>query len=194
MKNFLSENLDFYKILALYISSLVSIIVAQLYINIKLKNIYSTFGNKLYKEKIKVYPILYELISSFIKKQGTLTLIDIEDFRNKLDELDSKYGIFFSSSTVTAFYNLRTFIYQLLVDLKSKKITLEEINDYNFSNKYYQYFEKAELALKFELGSHAFASPTDYNKSKLYNSYREGWSFKRKFQDTMKKIKSVFMY
>jgi len=94
------------------LSALVSYLTSQRKIRIELENfqaqIEHTYATRLFEQRFAVYPILFELISSFIKKirYYTITKSDLDEFVSKIEEWDNKNSIYASAMNVKYLYRL----------------------------------------------------------------------------------------
>ena len=79
--------------------------------------IQQTYAGKLLEKRLEVYPDVYYLLSDFGKKiqYANVSKEYLEEFRNRANELNSKYSIFYSGDTNELSYQFRTSLDELII-------------------------------------------------------------------------------
>lgn len=105
------------------------------------------YSNKILDKRLEVYPQFYSLISDIAKKlfYDACTFEDLLEFQKKLDTLDSKYVIFFSSLSTAEMGNLRRLLREI-IKLKTYPL-VDEIK-----TQFYQALGNVENSLKQDIG------------------------------------------
>jgi hypothetical protein len=139
-------------IVSLLISYLVSNRQAKIQIESLRYQLAQSYTEKLYLKRLEVYPVLYEIISSFAKRirHEAISQKELRAFAEKINEWDSKHALLTSAFTV-----------QQLITLRKALRSLEVSGEERFSKDtlYKTVFPlilDLELAMKTELG--VFAS------------------------------------
>jgi len=139
-------------ILTLVISVISSILITSLRNRTELKKIRTDLEQKyaksLFNKRIEVYPELYALLSSFSKtmQYNQLNIEKLIDFRESVDNWDSKYSIFFTQTTRRICGEFRRFI--------NEKIGQKDISE-NFMEEMFSKMVTFERVLRSELGIYA---------------------------------------
>lgn len=145
-----------------------------------IKKMHGELSGKLYEKKLSTYPLIYQIISDFLKKihENDFTHQDMTEFKNKFDVTDSENAILFNAITTEEVYELRVII-NIATSLNSKDFDAWKNKN---KNSLSDHLQRVELALKYELGVYGFSTPTELNKSKAYVSYKQAWPFKKKIE------------
>lgn len=109
-----------------------------------------TYTSKLLEKRFQIYPEIYFILSSYLKKLHTqqYTLEDINEFQDKFNNIDSNYSLFFSSVSARKGDELRRYLINILDPQKNtdRVPTEDEIL------KLTEIVAKVENALKEDLG------------------------------------------
>ena len=106
------------------------------------------YSHSLFQKRIKVYPKLYTLLSDYDKiiLYGKQTIENLANFREKIDDWNSKNSIFFSPTTTKISSRFREYL-KILLNSPASSDMLNE--DFITLHNIIEYFEKA---LKAEIG------------------------------------------
>ncbi|MDL1976344.1 MAG: hypothetical protein LWX55_16550, partial [Deltaproteobacteria bacterium] len=101
-----------FSFIGILVTVVVSYVTSRLNAKYTIRKLHGELGGKLYEEKLAVYPEIYRTLSEFIKKQveDDWQLAGLNEFKAKVDKLDSENGILFNAITVEEFWELRKYI------------------------------------------------------------------------------------
>jgi hypothetical protein len=153
------------------ISVLVSFVVGQRQIKTQMDSlriqIEQTFTSKLYEKRLEVYPLLFEIMSSFSKRirdHGEITKEIIDDFAAQFYEWDSKNSIYTSGLTLKQLMRMMRLI-------KSYKNSSDEkYSKRKLRSELIPQMLELELMLKTELG---VFSREGYHNPKVLEALRK---------------------
>ena len=126
-----------------------------------------TYTSKLYEKRLEVYPLLFEIMSSFSKKirdRGDITKKTLDDFVSQFNEWDSKHSIYTSELT------LRQLIRMLRLIKSYKKSSEAKFSKRKLTSELLPQMLDLELTLKTELG---VFSREGYHNPKILESLRK---------------------
>ena len=127
-----------------------------------------SYVGKLHEERLKFYPEIYFLLSDFAKKvdKRYLTKEEIHSFDAKINELDSKYSIYFSAQTGNIAYRFRRFLADSII--RDQDLNKENLRNSEILRNLCKKIGEFELSLKSDLGIYVIEFD---NLSKKISSY-----------------------
>src|SRR5262245_9467614 len=86
------------------------------------------YAKSLFEKRIDVYPELYNLFSSYAKmvRDGQANAKNLIDLREKNDNWNNRYSIFFTEATKKVSYKFRFYLQDLLRNGKNSEIREED--------------------------------------------------------------------
>ncbi len=131
------------------------------------KQLQEKYSEHLYRRRLVLYPQLYEIVSTFLKKLSSADLGRDEwrDFLKKLENWDSKHAILLSGASIKAIYFLR---YSLREPLQEDNFEVNAALQKQVKVK----AENLENALRTELGIYDqawFHNPKSVRGLQFYN-------------------------
>ncbi len=158
-------------------SALVSFVVSAKQARIEsqklLTELQAALGSRLYERRLEVYPSLYAYLSRLSKvlEVRSPTRADLLKCFVGVEEWDSNHAVLFGAVTGRAAYHFRQDLRELTLfpedELLCKFSSPEQRNPLR------EKIEAFELALKYELGTYHFESPTTLRTVSPFPSYRE---------------------
>jgi hypothetical protein len=133
----------------------------------------AAFGGRLYAKRLETYPQIYAHVSRLGKHldRGTITRTAIHQCLEGFEEWDSEHAILFGAGTGKLAYRLRKTLREMLTKTDEE---VETIFSSEESRKSFRHrLEEFELALKHELGTYHFESPTNLRDAEQFGSYPE---------------------
>ncbi len=148
------------------------------------------FAKSLFDKRVEYYPDLYNILSDYAKtiKYGRNNIDNLKEFREKMDDWNSKYSLFFSPQTADFSSRFRYYLAYLLADnipadiieknwepvlymigkfekfLKSEIgiINIKPIGEVDESEKVDKYITECENSLELELNERGIDSEGNY--------------------------------
>jgi len=129
------------------------------------------FGGRLYDRRIEVYPTLFKHLSNFIKLLywGNVDQSAVRGLFERLQEWDSSYSIYMTTRTHLVFRDVRHAVGDLCSASGSE--LRETFCSDDAKMRFKERLQEVELALKHELGIHAFLDPTHVDPDKSSSDY-----------------------
>lgn len=111
--------------------------------------ILQSYGDRILQKRMEIYPLLYSILSSFQKKVqfGKLTVSDVSEFKNKIEEWDSPNALFLSDKAQRRVYDFRKYVNTELV-----KMSNQELNNKDFLEQLRIEIRNVETILKNDIG------------------------------------------
>jgi hypothetical protein len=116
-------------VFSIVISVIASIFITALRNRAELKKIHEelvkNYAKSLFDKRIEYYPELYSISSHYSKicEYGKCNVQNLIEFRDKIDDWNNKYSLFFSLATSRISYRFRNYLNLLLHDGSSSAIT-----------------------------------------------------------------------
>jgi hypothetical protein len=138
----------------------------------------AALGGKLYEKRLETYPHLYAHISRLGKsiKGGTVTRTAIEQCFEAFQEWDSEHAILFGAGTGKLAYRLDKTLRETAA-MADEELAITFASEANLKS-FRRRLEEFELALKYELGTYHFESPTSLREAEQFSSYIEAQGFR----------------
>ena len=139
----------------------------------------ATFYNQIADNRIESFKKIYKLLSDFLKKEKTKNILDesnlsernyILEFLVKYEELDSEFGILFSSKTGGYSKRLRESIYNVIKNTTEENFQVEY--DSNYKNHILEQIQLMESSLKADIGIYLLEF-RDFDRSLEISTYND---------------------
>ena len=120
---------------------------AELHRELKLHR--ERYSKALFEERIKIYPSLYVLLSSFSKrvKYGERSVERLSEFRDAVDEWNSANAIFFGHMSTCISFRFRRLLFALL-SAANKEIAEEHWKNITYFISAFEESLKTEIGIK----------------------------------------------
>lgn len=141
-------------ILSAFLGSISGLISAKLILPIQVEQ---SLALKLFEKRTEVYPLLYSILSDFLKilefgklpPNKEISVDDVIVFLKKIEEWDSKNAIFLTPHSAGVCFKLRTKLYELIK--KDDQEVIKELSD----NKehWLDAIGQLESSVKYDIGA-----------------------------------------